>query len=265
MARVTRKALSLTRALIISGGSILFLAGCTAWITPPPGSRPYFSAEPREVKVFQSLAKKQESVASKCDESNSCDYVYFVRGLLGLYESREVAEKYFEKVISVAPNGQLAASSKTWLELLQQPTVPGHKSWSEAVFRAPALAEANTSLALTADRLVRNLLDREMLIQQLRASKGDDSETVQALHRELADRDHKIGTLLSKKDSAKASADPVSIQSLQKQLAERDRKIEELSTQLEALKRIDQEMREKVRPIRPPVTTVPVPSPETTP
>jgi bacterioferritin (cytochrome b1) len=133
------------------------------------------------------------------------------------------------------------------------------------VFRAPALAEANTSLALTVDRLVRDLLDREGLIQQLRASKGDDSETVGVLQRELADRDHKIEALLSKKDSAKASADPTAIQNMQKQLAERDRKIEELSTQLEALKRIDQEMREKVRPIRPPVTTVPVPGPEMTP
>jgi bacterioferritin (cytochrome b1) len=188
-----------------------------------------------------------------------------MRGLLGLYESREVAEKYFEKVIAVAPKSHLAASSKAWLELLQQPTVPGHKSWLEAVFRAPLLAEANTSLAAATDRLVRNLLDREVLIQQLRASKGDDSETVGTLQRELADREHKIESLLSKKDSVKTPADPASIQNMQKQLAERDRKIEELSTQLDALKRIDQEMREKVRPIRPPVTTVPVPGHETTP
>ena len=34
--------------------------------------------------------------------------------------------------------------------------------------------------------------------------------------------------------------------------------------QLEALKRIDQEMREKVRPIRPPSTVVPAPTPEPT-
>ena len=261
---MTRKALSLTRAPIIIS-SILLLISCAAWITPPPGSRPYFSADPREVKVFQSLAKKQESVASKCGESSSCDHIYFMRGLLGLYESREIAEKYFEKVLTVAPKSHLAASSKAWLELLQQPTVPGHKSWPEAVFRAPVLAETNTSLASTADRLVRDLLDRELLIQQLRASKGDDSEVVGALQRELADRDHKIESLLSKKDSVKAPADPASIQSLQKQLAERDRKIEELSTQLEALKRIDQEMREKVRPMRPPLPTVPVPGPETTP
>lgn len=259
---MTRKAVSLARCSIII--SSLLLAGCAAWTAPAPGSRPYFSAEPREVTLFQSLARKQESVASKCGESNSCDQVYFTLGLLGLYESREVAEKYFGKVVALAPRSQLAASSKAWLALLQQP-VPGRRPWSEAGFRASAIAETNTALAVTADRLVRDLLDREILIQQLRASKEDKSETVEALQRELADRDHKIEALLSKKDSAKASADPASIQTMQKQLAERDRKIEELSTQLEALKRIDQEMREKVRPIRPPLTTVPVPGPETTP
>lgn len=242
----------------------VLLAGCAAWTTPPPASRPYFSAEPREVKTFQALAKKQESLASKCGESHFCDQVYYTRGLLGLYESREVAEKYFEKVLAIAPKSHLGASSKAWLELLQQPTAPGPpKSWTESVLTAPALARGHAALASTADRLVRDLLEREVLIQQLRASKEGESETVEALHRELAEKDHKIEALLSKKDS-KTPADPASVQSMQKQLAERDRKIEELSTQLEALKRIDQEMREKVRPIRP-LTTVPVPGPETTP
>ena len=257
-----RTAVSLTRcSLLISS---LLLVGCTAWTTPVPGSPPYFSAEPREVKLFQSFARRQESVALKCGESSSCDHVYFTRGLLGLYESREIAEKYFKKVVALAPKSQLAVSSKAWLALLQQPT-PGNRSWLEAVFRAPVLAEVSTSLAVTTDRLVRDLLDQEILIQQLRASKEGESETIEALQRELTDRDHKLEALLSKKDSAKTSADPVSIQTLQKQLTERDRKIEELSAQLEALKRIDQEMREKVRPIRPPLTTVPVPGPETTP
>jgi hypothetical protein len=259
---VIRIVVSLTRCSLIT--SSLLLVGCAAWTTPVPGSHPYFSAEPREVKSFQSFARTQESVVSKCSESNSCDHVYFTRGLLGLYESREIAEKYFEKVVALAPKGQLAASSKAWLALLQQPT-PGNRSWPEAVFRAPVLAEVNTSLAVTTDRLVRDLLDQEILIQQLRASKEGESETIEALQRELADRDHKIEALLSKKDSAKTSADPASSQTLQKQLTERDRKIEELSAQLEALKRIDQEMREKVRPIRPPLTTVPVPGPEATP
>jgi len=243
----------------------VMLGGCAAWTSPTPLNRPYFVLESGESKTFQSLAKKQEGLAVKCSETNSCDHVYFTQGLLGLYESREVAEKYFGKVLAVAPKSQLAASSKVWIQLLREHAAPEPKSWPEAVLLAPALADANTSLAQTADRLVRDLLDREVVIQQLRALKNGDFQTVEALQRELADRDHKIESLLSKRDQGKLAADPTVVQGLQKQLAERDKKIEELSTQLEALKRIDQEMREKVRPIRPPSTAAPVPAPDTTP
>lgn len=266
---MTRKARPRTRVPILGISSLLLvsvLAGCSAWTSPPaPVSQPYFTADQKDIKSFQSFAKKQEALIATCSESNSCEQVYFTRALLGLYESREVAEKYFEKVVVVAPKSQSAVSSKAWLELLRKPPGPGSKSRSQAVLAAPTLAETNTSLALTADRLVRDLLAKETVIQQLRASKDENSETVETLQRELTDRDHKIESLQSKKDAAKPPADPVSIQNMQKQLAERDRKIEELSTQLDALKRIDQEMREKVRPIRPPLTTVPVPGPEVTP
>lgn len=212
--------------------------------------------------MFQSFARKQEGLVSQCSQLHSCDQVYFTLGLLGLYESRETAEKYFEKVLAIAPTGPVAGTSKAWLQVLQKPVLPGRKGWVESLLTAPAIAEAHTSLAIATDCLVRNLLDEQVLIQQIYASKGGEAEAMEALQRELAERDRRIETLLSKKDSTKGSTDPVV---MQKQLAERDKKIEELSSQLEALKRIDQEMREKVRPIRPPLTTVPLPSPETTP
>lgn len=243
----------------------LAVAGCAAWTSPTPLNRPYFVLEPGESKVFQLLAKKQESLAAKCSETNSCDHVYFARALLGLYESREVAEKYFGKVLAVAPKSQLAASSKAWIQLMQERAAPGAKSWVEAVIAAPAIADTNASLAQTTDRLVRDLLDREVVIQQLRLMKDGDSQAVEALQKELAERDHKIESLLSKRDQGKTAADPSAVQGLQKQIAERDKKIEELSTQLEALKRIDQEMREKVRPIRPPSTAIPGPAPDAAP
>lgn len=243
----------------------IVLAGCAALTTPAPVSRPYFMAEPHELKAFQLLARKQEDLISRCIGPSPCDHIYFTRALLGLYESREIAEKYFRMVMATAPIGKFAASSAAWLQVLQQPAAPGPKSWLEAVSTAPAIAGAHTSLSTTADRLVRDLLDREMAIHQLRSTQGDEAETVEALHRELEDREQKIESLQTKKESGKTSVGPATVQSLQKQLAERDRKIEELSTQLDALKRIDQEMREKVRPIRPPLTTVPVPTPETTP
>jgi DNA repair exonuclease SbcCD ATPase subunit len=240
------------------------IGGCAAWTAATPLQQPYFTVDSAEAKTFQALAKKQEQLAAKCHEANSCDHVYFTRALLGLYESREVAEKYFGKVLGVAPKSHLAYSSKAWIQLLQEHGPPGTRSWPQAVLTASSVAEANASLGHTMDRLVRDLLDREVVIQQLRTTKDGDSQTVESLQRELADRERKIEALTSKKDGTKLVPEPAAIQNLQKQLAERDKKIEELSTQLEALKRIDQEMREKVRPIRPPTGASPAPTPEAT-
>ena len=241
--------------------------GCASWSSPLPLNQPFFHVDSTESKAYQALAKKQDSLVQKCNETNSCDHVYFTRALLGLYESREVAEKYFGKVLSIAPKSQLAVSSKAWLQLLQERS--GHKdaSWAQAVLSAPAVADANTSLNQAADRLVRDLLDREVVIQQLRGMKDADAQAIEALQRQMADQDRKIDALTSKKDkdAPKAAGEQASAQTLQKQVSERDKKIEELSSQLEALKRIDQEMREKIRPIRPPSASAPVPVPDALP
>ena len=48
-----------------------------------------------------------------------------------------------------------------------------------------------------------------------------------------------------------------SAQVMQREVKARDKKVEELTTQLEALKRIDQEMKEMTRPVKPPLKTTP--------
>ncbi len=240
----------------------LALSGCASWTSPLPLNQPYFHADSAESKNYQALARKQDALVQKCNETSTCDHVYFTRGLLGLYESRDIAEKYFGKVLAVAPKSQLAASSKAWLKLLQERSALKDPSWAQAVLTAPAVADANSSLNQTVDRLVRDLLDREVILQQLRGMKEADAQAIEALQRQIADQDRKIEALTSKKDkdAPKTAADQASVQSFQKQVIERDKKIEELSSQLEALKRIDQEMREKVRPIRPPSASVPIPA-----
>jgi len=244
--------------------SCLFLAGCAAWSSPPPLSQPYFIADAGEAKSLHALSKKQEALAPKCVEHNSCDHVYFTRALLGLYESRESALKYFERVIAVTPKSQLASSSKLWLQLLQHHAAPVEQSWFQSVLAAPAISESQAILAQASDRLVRDLLDRDLIIQQLRAMKDADSQTLESLQRELAERERKMEALSGKKDTERGSADTGTVLFLQKQVTVRDKKIEELTSQLEALKRIDQEMRDKVRPIRPPSTVGPPPTaPET--
>ncbi|MDH4097508.1 MAG: hypothetical protein OEU87_04255 [Nitrospira sp.] len=223
------------------------LGGCAAW-GPTPPDQPYFALDSAESKVFQAFAKKQDGVVEKCDEIGSCDHAYFTRALLGLYERREIAEKYFGKVIALDHKTQLAESSKAWIQLLQRHAGPASVSWLDALLGAPAIANTNSAMVKATDRLVRDLLNWER-----------NFLTMEYLQRELADRDRKIESL---KKEGKMASDPASVQSLQRQLHDRDKKIEELSTQLEALKRIDQEMREKVRPIRPPSTVVPIPAPE---
>jgi bacterioferritin (cytochrome b1) len=236
---------------------LFFLGGCAAWSSAPQFSQPYFVVETGEAKSLHALAKKQESLFQKCAERNSCDHVYFTRALLGLYESRDTASKYFEKVIAVSPKSQLASSSKLWIELLERHAAPVEQSWFQSVMAAPALSESQAILAQASDRLVRDLLDRELTIQQLRAMKDADSQSLEILQRDLAERERKMDSVNGKKGTAKSQADTGLVLYLQKQLMDQDKKIEELTSQLEALKRIDQEMRDKVRPIRPPSTVAP--------
>lgn len=244
--------------------AVIFSQGCSSLVSSPPKSHPYFHIDQGESKLLHSMAKRQDALVFKCTENNSCEHAYFIRALIGLYESREVAAKYFGKVIAVAPRGQLAAPSRVWLRLLLDHPAPMNRSWFTSVVEAPAISDSQATLGEAADRLVRDLLEKEIALQHLRTGKDADAQTIDSLQRELADKERKVEALLGKWEQGKVAVDPGTVQSLQKQLAERDKKIEELTNQLEALKRIDQEMREKVRPIRPPSSVVAPPIPETT-
>lgn len=242
--------------------AVIFSQGCSSLVSSPPKSHPYFHIDQGESKLLHSMAKRQDALVVKCTENNSCEHAYFIRALIGLYESRDIACKYFEKVVSTAPRGELAASSKIWLKLLRDRPSPDNRSWVASVIAGPAISEGHAALGQATDRLVRDLLYTDVAIQRLRISKDADAITIDSLQRELTDQERKIESLLAKKEQAKLP-DPSTVQSLQKQLNERDKKIDELTSQLEALKRIDQEMREKVRPIRPPsaVITPPISEP----
>lgn len=247
---------------------VLSVAGCAAWSPAPQFSQPYFIVEAGEAQSLLALARKQDALTQKCIEQNSCDYDYFMRALLGLYESRDSASKYFEKVIAVAPKSQLAFSSKLWIDLLERHSAPVQQSWFQSVMAAPAISESQSILAKASDQLVRDLLVglmqdvlyKERTIQQLRDIKDANSQSLEHLQRDLAERERKGDITSVKKETTKPQTDTGTVLSLHKQLMDRDRKIEELTNQLEALKRIDEETRDKVRPIRPSMTVVPPPA-----
>jgi predicted RNase H-like nuclease (RuvC/YqgF family) len=238
--------------------------GCST--VPAPANGPYFTPDAADGKMLQMLVKKQDALIAKCGAGakGTCDHVFFTRALAALYENRETALRYFEKVIAAAPKSQLAASSKLWIQVLQGGHVPANRSWVQSVADGPAVSRTNLVLSQAAERTVRDLLDRELVIQQLRSMQEADTQSVESLHRELQEQEKKVEALSSRRDSARMTTDTGTVQSLQRQLNERDRKIEELTSQLEALKRIDQEMREKIRPIRPPSNIAPPSPPEST-
>ncbi len=227
------------------------VVGCTS-IPPPSGQTPYFSGEPNNSKILQALVRKDAQLTAKCAGKAVCDHVFFIRALAALYESRESAIQYFEKVIAVAPKGQLATSSRLWLQLLRAGEVPADQSWLKSVLIGPATAQSQTILSQAIERTVHDLLDRELTIQQLRALQDSEAQSLEALQRELQDQERRTELFNSRREGPRMSVEPATIQNLQRQLSDRDKRVEELTNQLEALKRIDQEMRGKTRPIKPP-------------
>ena len=96
---------------------------------------------------------------------------------------------------------------------------------------------------------MQDLLDRELLIEQLMHLKELDTASLQALQRKLSERGKQVERLSSERRILRG--EQPSVQVLKRQIAIRDKKIKELTSQLEALKRIDQEMRQKTRPVKP--------------
>ncbi len=176
-------------------GPLLLLAGLQACTSPGSRTTPLFVPDQTDAQRFQALARAQEAQLSTCAERRACDRAHFIRALAALYENRAVAAQHFRDVVAAAPDGPLASSSLLWLSVLKD---------------ASSNAGRTDPLARATEQLVRDLLDRELTIQQL--TKEVDGAAIQALQRGLKTR---------------------------------DKQVEELTKQLEALKRIDQEMKEK--------------------
>lgn len=223
------------------------LSGCASLLPPSPLA-PVLLADPADVTLIEALAHEQYTRVESCGARKSCPQDHYTRGLIALFQSRERAVAAFQQVRSVAPNSRLATLSSSWIDLLQasgsglsflnvqSPGVP--KVTEDFVWEAleRELDGANESVrGLFSERAKRvgELTDRRPVTSQNQATspKDTDQETVQALHKRLHERE--------------------------RTLAERDQQIHVMSSQLDALKRIDQDTRVRRRPLRPSVTVAP--------
>lgn len=159
---------SSTRTLRLS--LVLGLAACSSMHGPPGVTSPYFVPDQRDVKRYQALAREQDNVLARCGQPDACALAHFTRGLVALYQNREVAAMHFQQVVAAFPKHHLASSSELWLELLGDPRAePG---------RDGPFAEAT-------ERLVRDLLDRETRIRQLTKQLTTREKQVEQLTTQL--------------------------------------------------------------------------------
>ena len=94
--------------------------------------------------------------------------------------------------------------------------------WLRLLGQGPNGSGRDPRLMATVERLVREVLEHETTAQRA-AVRSPESKAAEAQ----------------------------AVQSLKQQLKEREKRIEELTEQIDALKRVDQEVREQVRPSRP--------------
>lgn len=222
----------------------LLLPGCSSVHTGASPSSPVFVPDPGDVERYQALVHRQQKMFPDCAEPGVCAHGHFTRGLAALFEDRDVATKHFEEVMKAAPNSRMASSSKLWIKLIRDQRPSGQ--WNRLLDSVRHGERSEELLAWSTEQLVRDLLEREIIILQILRQKQRDAVSLRALRRELGERGKDLEQLAEARDALKGrtvkTKDP-SVRKLRRQVAVRDKRIEELSKQLEALKRIDQEMR----------------------
>lgn len=192
--------------------------GCSVSAPVPSSlSSPLFTPTAEDTKRIGALTHELDNRALHCLALSSCEAVHFSRGLVSLFESQEAAGAAFRRVIEGDPSSALAASSIRWLQLIE---TEGSKS--------AAAQPQNTSIELIG-QLIRDWMALELA--------------------EYSKQARITAT------APKTKVEPVEmVQALQKQVRERDRHIATLEAKLEALKVIDQDHEKRKRAIKVPVT-----------
>jgi hypothetical protein len=184
----------------------LALQACASAPQLAPG---FFAVPPQEKAAVQALIREQERQVQTCAAARSCPRAHYLRGLAALYEDRAVAMKHFQAVLAAAPEGPHAASSRLWVQLLND---------------ARSGSGGGGDLVHATERLVREVLEDEAALRQ---------------------------ASMRVKSADAALNDAQTAHELKRQLHEREKKIDELTQQIDALKRVDQEVKERVKPRRP--------------
>ena len=229
---------------------LVVLSGCAGLSALAP-SAPVLFMDPADGKLIEALAHEQYTRLETCPARKSCPQDQYTRGLIALFQSRERAVESFQEVRALAPNSRVATMSASWIELLQ-----ASSSGLSALIVQPA------GVPRVTEEFVWETLEREL---------DGANETVRGLFSERAKR---VGGVIDRRPVISQEAvqvpslkDPdqqATIQALQKRLHERERLIAQreqqmkaIGSQLEDLKRIEQDTRDRRKALRSSAIMVP--------
>jgi len=231
------------------------LSGCASLLPPSPLA-PFFVPDSADAKLLEALTHEQYARVKRCHERKSCPQDHYTQALIALFQSRERALVSFQQVRSVAPHTRLATSSTSWMDLLQA---------NGARFKlldAPSIGASTVTEDFVWEALEREFADGNESLRQLFSARakrvGELAERPGATPvRAGVQQDKDLGSVSREKDQATVQALQRQLQERERIIAERDHRLAVMSNQLEDLKRIELDSKERRRPVRPSATVTP--------
>ena len=170
------------------------LWGCAATL-PPTSSSPFFTPTAEDATRLSRLTHELDNRALHCLDVSTCEDVHYARALISLFENQEAAGASFRRVINGNPSSALAASSRLWLQLIendetQSTNVPQHHLMAQFV----------------RDWMARELAESTVLEQPVTTTPkaiAEPLEMVKTLQKRVRERDRHIATLESKLEDLK--------------------------------------------------------------
>ena len=246
------------RVWTIPAASILglgVLAGCAS-LMPPSPLAPFLRADSADVSLIDALAHEQNTRVESCPMRKSCPKDHYMQGLIALFQSRERAVVSFQQVKTMAPDSRIASVSTSWLDLLEA-NGSGLNFLTGQTAGVPKVTEDFVWEVLERELDGANAKVRTLFSDRAKRVGGVlDPRPVPPQEQTTSLKDTDQATLAKDKDQATLQALQRRLQERERTLTERDRQINVLASQLEALKRIDQDTRER-RPMSPAVIVKP--------
>lgn len=248
---------NMIRTIQIAGILALGVLGGCATIMPPSPYAPFLQTDPADATLIDALAHEQFSRVESCSARKSCPQDHYTQGLIALFQSRERSVASFQQVRSEAPNTRLAAMSMSWIDLMQ---ASGHGLNFLSVQSAGVPKVTEDFIWETLERELDGANERVRSLFSDRAKRAGEVPDRRPLTRQeqtTEPKDKDVSMLERDKDQATIQALQKRLRERERSLTDRDRQIEIMASQLEAMKRIDQDVRDRRQSKRPAAMAAP--------